>query len=673
MSDALALSVAEANKIRQSMGIAALPVPGAAPSGPAFKEAQKGDDSDEEPASTVETRQAAAYDNWQKLQDEAEAKKKREARLASIKKEREKAARSAKLEGKGLADDANDEDDVAWLKGAKKRQKKIAKAEQMQKDLEERERQAREALQYTESDLAGVKVGHELNAFDTGEDQILVLKDTAVDEDEEDELEAVSLKEKERLQERLDSKKRKRTYDPNDVDEGGQGSILAQYDEEIEGKKHKAFTLDGQGKTVEQARQEVFTDGKPKKVAISLDILKDENPVTDYMDISEIKIKKPKRKKTKATRRKHVAEDDDIFPPPNEEVDEEMEVDEPETVAPKPKKNLFDTSFIDDDDLQANLAAQRQKALKKRKKMRPEDIARQMREEASATPDVRDTTEPDEEPGLIIDETTEFVQNLDRFKSEEAEEERRRQRRQASHVSNSIASAGGAQAVDEEGDVDMGASYAEAAEAEERAEPREQEASAHISGTGLEEEETLDRGLGATLKLLRDRGVIQPAGGADMNAEYRQRQKFLAEKQRAEVYAEQFAKDQREKDRQSGKWNHMSTKEREEISRKANTTRDHVESKRLAEIFNKDYKPNFELNYVDEFGRTMNQKEAFKQLSHQFHGKGSGNTKTQKHLDKVAAEKKKMAESSLETNLAGMTHAQGQQSKKHKQAGVRLQ
>jgi U4/U6.U5 tri-snRNP-associated protein 1 len=665
MADANALAMEEMNRLRAELGVAPLPVPGQA--GPSFK-AAKGDDPDEEPASTIETREAAGFDNWKKLEEEAAAKKKREARAEAIRKERDKAQRFAKLEGKGLADTAADEDDLAWLKGSKKRQKKIAKAEKTQQEHEERERQAKAALQYTEADLAGVKVGHELDQFDDGEDQILVLKDTAVDADEDDELEAVSLKERERLQEKLDSKKRKRAYDPNDMDAAGESSILAQYDEEIDGKKRKAFTLNGQGNIAEQAQVDASGAPKMKKVAVSLDFLKEETAGNDYMDVSEVKIKKPKKKKSKSSRRKHVENEEDAFEMPEEPAaEEEMEIDEPEKIAPKPKKDLFDASFVDDDDLQANLAAQRQKALKKRKKMRPADLARQIREEVS-TPDIQDSIEEDEEPGLVIDETTEFVANLHQPNEEDEEPVRKRQK--SSQLSNGIASNGIASiGVDEEGDTDMVQSYAEVGEEREKA----RSVSVGITGTGLDEEKTIDQGLGATLALLKQRGVLSSAENGDQNARYRERQNFLNEKMRAEAAAERNAKQQRELERTSARWNNMTPREREEWARKNNTNRDQTESRKLADIFNKEYKPNVSLEYVDEFGRHMNQKEAFKKLSHQFHGKTSGNTKTKKHLDKIAQEKKKLAESSLETtHTGGLGSARGQQAKKTKQAGVRL-
>jgi len=675
------LSIDEANKIRLSMGLPALPggstsAAPAAPAGLDFKTAQDDEGSDAEPASTIDTREAAASANWRKLEDERLAKIRREERAAKIKKEREKASRFAKLEGKGLADEADVDDDMAWLKSSKKRQKKIAKEEQMRKELEERERQALEAMQYTDKDLAGVKVGHEVDQFDD-EDQILVLKDTAVDAEDEDELEAVALREKERLQDRLDSKKRKRAYDPNDMDEGGQKSILAQYDEEIEGKKGKAFTLDGKGRTVEDVQAEVAGAARPKKVAISLDILKEDAPANDYMDVSEVKMKKPKKKKSKKSKREHVADEEDWSMAPAEEAAaDSMDVDGGEAAAPQQKKKkVFDESFVDDDDLQANLAAQRQKALKKRKKMRPEDLARQLREEATTPqPDVLDSTE-DGEGGLVIDETTEFVQNLGAAGDDE--DEAHRKRRKSSHISEGTKSMGDIRVADEDGDVEMGQSYAEAAEAEEaRNRSVSRARSTEITETGLEAEKTIDQGMGATLALLKQRGLVKESDAGDKNALYRERQKFLADKIKAEAEAERQRKIARERERGSARWNNMTPREREEWARKNNTSADMVESRRLADLFNKEYTPNIELKYVDEHGRQMNQKEAFKQLSHQFHGKGSGNTKTKKYLDKVAAEKKKMAESSLEASRSGgggLGNAFDDQAKKKGTAGVRLQ
>ncbi|CAH8513394.1 unnamed protein product [Heterobilharzia americana] len=50
------------------------------------------------------------------------------------------------------------------------------------------------------------------------------------------------------------------------------------------------------------------------------------------------------------------------------------------------------------------------------------------------------------------------------------------------------------------------------------------------------------------------------------------------------------------------------------------------------------YKPDIKLEYVDELGRDLSAKEAFRQLSHKFHGKGSGKNKTQKRMKKIKEE-----------------------------------
>ncbi|EAW10490.1 U4/U6-U5 snRNP complex subunit SNU66 [Aspergillus clavatus NRRL 1] len=664
-----ALSIEQNNKIRVALGLKPLPVPGAdATSGPVFKETKDGSSSEneEDPGSTLESRQALASENWKKLQDEAEVKRRREAKNAAIKRARDLAQRDLKLEGSTLGESGDVEVDTkTWLLQAKKRQKKIEKerARKLAEELEERER----AAEYSTADLAGLKVGHEVGEFGEGEEHILTLKDTTIDENEEegDELENVNLREQEKVAEKLELKKRKPVYDPTAENTG----ILAQYDEEIDGKKRKRFTLDAQGSTAEEReakRQEV--SDKLKHNIVSLDLSAIEAPVSDYMDVSEIKIKKPKKKKAKATRQRAVLDEDEIFPAAESIPNGAMEVDtsngEP-VPAPRKWESNENVSFVDDDDLQASLTRQRRAAFKTRQKVRPEDIARQLREEGSQTPMEMDN-EDTEEPGLVIDETSEFVSNLQKPTLPE-----RRERRRTTTPAESVK-----QEPEEEGaDVDMERSYNDVEDEEELKEriKREESAPQQITGTGLEEESTLDQGLGATLNMLKQRGLVKPTDAVENNSLLRDRQRFLQEKTHMETEAEKRARQQRERDRASGKLDRMSAREREEYARWENKQRDQQDARHMAEVFNREYKPDVQLKYVDEFGRLMNQKEAFKHLSHQFHGKGSGKMKTEKRLKKIEEEKKREAMSALDSSQhTGMNSAMGATARKNRQAGVRL-
>ncbi|KAJ5317127.1 hypothetical protein N7508_001635 [Penicillium antarcticum] len=663
-----ALSIEQNNKIRVALGLKPLPVPGA---GPEFKEDDSSSGEEEEPASTVETRQAAGYDNWKKLQDDFEAKRKREEKNAAIKRARDIAQRNLKLEGSTLGEANGDElDTKAWLMQSKKRSKKIEKerARKLAEELEERERAA--AAEYTAADLAGIKVGHSAGDFDGGEDHILTLKDAAVDDDEEgDELQDVNLVEKEKTEEKLELKKKKPVYDPTAENQG----ILSQYDEEIDGKKRKRFTLDAQGSTEEEReakRQEV--SDRLKKNVISLEF-EPEVPSSDYMDISEVKIKKPKKKKAKATKQRAVMDYDDNVPSESAAQGPAMDIDSKGgiPVAGPRKTANQDVSFVDDDDLQASLALQRRAAFKKRKKISPEELARQLREDEEQTP-MEVENEDEEGPGLVIDETSEFVSNLQKPTLPERDER---------HASTPAAEKSAEPQPEPETDgveVDMDR-YAHIEDEEElaaqikrdeqtKAEPQQQ-----LTGTGLEEESTLDTGLAATLSMLKSRGLVKESNSSSQNALMRDRQRFLQEKNNRESEAERRARQQRERDRASGKLDRMSARERDEYAQLENKHRDQQEARHTAEAFNKEYKPDVQLRYVDEFGRNMNQKEAFKQLSHQFHGKGSGKMKTEKRLKKIDEEKKREAMSTLDSSQhTGMNNAVGTAARKNRQAGVRL-
>ncbi|OQD73171.1 hypothetical protein PENDEC_c016G05358 [Penicillium decumbens] len=667
-----ALSIEQNNKIRVALGLKPLPVPGAEPdaTGPDFKDDDSSASGEEEdPASTLESRQALGYENWKKLQDEADAKKRREEKNAAIKKARDIAQKNLQLQGTTLGEMGGAElDTKAWLMQSKKRSKKIEKerARKLAEELEERERAA--AVEYTAADLAGVKVGHAIADFEGGEDHILTLKDAKVDDEEEgDELEDVNLVDKERAEERNELKKRKPVYDPTAENQG----ILSHYDEEIEGKKRKRFTLDAKGSTEEEReakRQEVSE--RLKKGAISLDF-EPEVPASDYMDISEVKIKKPKKKKSKTTKQRTVMDDEDVFPT-TESNGTSMEIDSTNGApAPAPKKPIDqDVSFVDDDDLQASLALQRRAAFKKRKKMRPEDLARQLREEESQTPmEVETPEEGAEEPGLVIDETSEFVSTLQKPTLPEREE------RRTATPAEEAAAQPGPEAEPE--DVDMERTYNDIEDGEDLEEriKREESKQDHqeFTGTGLEEEATLDKGLGATLSMLKQRGIVKETDSTSHNALMRKRQEFLQEKLNREAEADRRARAQRERDRASGKLDRMSAREREEYARWENKQRDQQDARQMAEVFNRDYKPDVQLKYTDEYGRSMNQKEAFKHLSHQFHGKGSGKMKTEKRLKKIEEEKKRESMSALDSSQhTGMNNAMGATARKNRQAGVRL-
>jgi U4/U6.U5 tri-snRNP-associated protein 1 len=667
------------NRIRIALGLKPLPVPGAPTAvGPTFKDhsSSDGDSDGEGPASTLETREAAGYDNWKKVQEEAEAKKRRAAKAEAIKKARDAAQKYVKLEGKGLGDvDADvDKDTRSWLLGANKRQKRLEKerARRTEEELVERERLA--TVEYGAKDLAGVKVGHEIGDFEDEEgEQILTLKDTTIDENEEegDELENADIRERTQLNERLELKKRKPVYDPHAADENGERKVLAQYDEEIDGKKRKHFVFDGQGSTAEEReakRQEIGE--RLKNQPISLDFLKDE-PKSDYIEVSEVKMKKPKKSKKKATRQR-VVDEDDIFPQEtNGDISnhDSMEVDG-DTSTARTKTKTLEKDFVDDEDLQASLAAQRRVAFKKRRRQRPEDIARQIQEEGSATPremDIDGTENTEGEPGLVIDETSEFVANLQRPLAPAT--------KPTSTIQRSVENGNGAESEDSE-DIDMKETYNDIEDEEALLSRLKRERSTttpDLTTTGLEEEATMDRGIGAAFTLLKQRGLVKPPSTTDINALHRDRQLFLASKQRHETLAESRARLQREHDRTSGKLERMSAREREDHARWENKHRDTLDSRHLADIFNRDYKPDVQLNYVDEHGRAMNQKEAFKHLSHQFHGKGSGKLKTEKHLKKIEEERKREANVVLDAaSAAGVNNAMGAAAKRNKMAGVRL-
>ncbi|KAH8159113.1 hypothetical protein CIB48_g9138 [Xylaria polymorpha] len=648
-----AASIEETNRLRVSLGMKPLPVPGAR--GPQFKEKTPVPEG-EEPASTLETREAAAYDNYKKVQDTELAKKRREEKAAAIKKARDAAKRFEALQGKGLGEADDDELDAkAWLASQKKRQKKIDKSRKEDEAAAAAKAAAAAAAQYTSKDLAGVKVRHEVDAFEEGDEQILTLadRDVLADDDEGDELENIQLREREKLSEKLNLKKKKPVYDPHEINETGEQNVLSQYDEEIGGKKVKRFTLDGQGNSI----QPTVSLGQQKASQIqqiSLDFLDELQPASDYLDVSEVKVKKPKKKKSKSTRQRPIDEDD-IFP--TQPLEQSMDIDSGAGFVSR-KRKTEDSELLDDEDLQATLAAQRRDALKKRRKMRPEDLARQLRD--AAQNEEAENNAKAQDGGLVIDEISEFVSGLTKEDIEE------RKARRATSPQRQVVTA-----MEDESDEDQ--PMKDGDDIDETRTKRESSVPAEAAAIGVDEEKNIGTGIGAALQLLRERRLVNDAGSGELNESFRHQQAFLAEKRKRMDDLEQTTRNQRERDRQGGRLDRMSVQEREQYARQQNNMRDQQASRQLAELFNKDYKPSVDLKYVDEDGRLLGQKDAFKHLSHAFHGKGSGKGKTDKRLKKIEDEKRHEAQSVLDASQnVGISSAAAHQTRTRREAGVRL-
>ncbi|PPQ85384.1 hypothetical protein CVT25_006415 [Psilocybe cyanescens] len=638
MSMEESISLEETNKIRVSLGLKPLT-------------------EDKDP----EDKDTQAENNYAKLR-EKEAKerdaKKIQDKIAKVRNRREL---NTGLKGATLGDAAEDVDDtLQWIKRNKRKEKELAK--KRQQEFENRDKELQE--DYTERDLVGLKVSHDFDEMDEGEARILTLKDSRILDNEEDELQNVEMAEEERLKERLELKVKKRDYtgyDDDEFAEGHQGlmkrSILAKYDEDIEGSRNTEFRL-GSSTISNKASQEekkLQTATSLNKTLLNIDYAKNIS-TADYVQEGEVGFKKPKTKKKRPSRR---------VPADNELSKDPMDVDEPIV----PMVRNLDANFVDDDELQAALARSRKAKLHKTKKISPEDLAKKIAEERAKEEEEENqlmikNEDPDhEEGGLTFDETSEFVQAVGnnpivKPKAEpkevtipQAAPESSRMKsepRDVSMTDGDVAleelEAGEVRVKDEE-DEDYDMNMLDAIEnAIKQTEAEEQAAVEHGANepeVGTSGEQSFSTGMAATLTILRQQGILaQPsADQVDREKTQRQRDLWLADQRRRVA--------QRDLERLQSRGANKDQAQREYENR----LREQQEARENMEAF-KNYKPDVNIVYYDDFGRALTAKEAWKALSHKFHGKGSGKMKTEKRLKKIAEEKKKEAMASGDTPLS---------------------
>ncbi|KAI0322600.1 SART-1-domain-containing protein [Amylostereum chailletii] len=635
MSMEESISLEETNKIRVSLGLKPLT-------------------DDSAPADDKEKQAEKNYADEREREAKAKESKKIQDRIAKVRNKREL---NASLKGATLGDNDPDADDtLKWIKKTKKREKLLAKKRQEELESMDKVFQGEE---YTEKDLEGLKVSHDFDAMEDGEARILTLKDSRILDNEEDELQNVEMAEAERTKERNDLKIKKHDYtgydDEEFVDgrEGMKRALLSKYDEFLEGPKETGFRLGGAlpvvKKPVQEEKEQVAA--AVNKSLLSIDYSKNLD-TSDYLQKGDVGFKKSKTKKKRPSRR--VAEDSDITALAGAD---HMNVDEQPIV---PRTRNLEANFVDDDELQAALARSRRTKFKT-KKLSPEEIVQKIAEERlrSEQPNsveviqVEDDDDGQEPTGLVFDDTSEFVRAI-AYNPVVVKKEVPETPSLPEPTSRPVPPKDEDEPMEVVEDLEAGELDVKEEEEDEeeilnaienaiRAQEAEEKLAVGKGNTEVEtsSEQTFSSGMASTLNILRQQGILATPSADQVERESVQLQRdlWLAEQRRRVA--------EREMERLKARGSNKDQAQREYENR----MREQQEARANLEAF-KNYKPDVNIVYYDEHGRSLTPKEAWKALSHKFHGKGSGKMKTEKKLKKIAEEKKKEAMASGDTPLS---------------------
>lgn len=502
---------------------------------------------------------------------------------------------------------------------------------------------------YFSQDLSGLKVEHSQEHFMEGNSTILTLKDGSVLDEEEDALINVNIVDKEKGEKNIELSKRKpdyRPYDEPETDEFGMikpRGLLQKYDEEIEGEKKKSFVL-GSGGTYDTTKEDEVKkiQAKLKAQMVSLEIAKPQLAVEYYTQEEMVKFKKPKKKRKIKKRETLKADDLEELPGQTdlssdrgsrsvksilknaprrherEKADDDDDMMELDPLVPDEEEQVVDDGdhsvIVEEDEaqLELQLALERSRRLKKKK-------------EATGVERVLETLatvvkqESDDENGkkdsIILNSTSEFCRTLGEIPTFSAPEEQMEEIEDDNEWRMDVER-------DDEVEPHGGWEWVKTQE-EKRKKEREEETESSI----LEAEPLVGKGVAAALFLAGKKGLLEQTSKTKIEG------KVLPVLPSVGVVDEEKM---REEERERG------VRSSRDFDRERDRDRDRDRyggsSKNKQE-----YKPDVKLEYYDDNGRSLTPKEAFRYLSHKFHGKASGKMKSEKRnkkrQDEVALQK----------------------------------
>ncbi|XP_039283862.1 U4/U6.U5 tri-snRNP-associated protein 1-like isoform X2 [Nilaparvata lugens] len=633
------LSIAETNKLRAKLGLKPLAVGPAQPVAPANRK----------PASQL----MSGTDMGEFVHrpaDNIAAKLKAEKLKAKLTEKKERRAIENKLSKvKKLADDSDDDDTSAWILKSRKIEEERKKAEKKAKELDdmdavfgigelvEDEIRNEKKIAYTNKDLRGLKVEHDIERFTEGREVVLTLKDRGVLDEDGDTLVNVNMLDDEHYRKNIENRK-KNPFDYNALDDAEEdmdveGSrVLTKYDEEIDGAKKQSFTLG-----VDEVRRKKFIKQKLEmgKKLVSLDMPAPQLASEYYTDEELIKFKKPKKKVRKLREKKKILKADDLLPveeegrpPVKSDPDEwdvlprspiKVEPDDMDIDDPYPEEDLSSVK-IEADDSELEIALRKARKLKQKEALDMKSSVEKIVE--------RVKTESGDDSGIggaiVLNSTAEFCRTLGDIptyglagnRDEEAEEILDFDKELLDSKSK----------FDEQKNSDRGGwNDVEMDDGTPKTTPYE----API----LDAEPDLGKGVAGALRLAVSKGYLE---------------KETTNRPSASRFAHLQAQNYSIEDK-----THVEDDKFGRRERYCGPTSDFKEKD--------NYKPNVKLDYIDDDGHLLCAKEAFRYLSHKFHGKGPGKNKVEKRMKKNEQEVLMKQMSSTDTPLGTLNMLQQKQ------------
>ncbi|KHJ94488.1 SART-1 family protein [Oesophagostomum dentatum] len=568
------------------------------------------------------------------------------------------------LTEKGLAESDSEEDAADWVAKMRKQEEEKKRAEERAKLLDEMDEEFgvnsiiadEKAKQRSNKDsgTGGLVIGHSKEVFAGASDHILVLEDKGVLDEGEEVLIDPNLVENERYARNVELKKRKELQKGfDDVDEFGNVStyihshrplpksygVLTKYDEELDGVQREKFRLNERGE-YDLEKDEMEQRMKKQlemagKMIVSLEMPKYQVGSEFYTKTEEDGESESQTGRWKRATKNAV--NIDLLKGLVDERDEsEGESSDEEEFA-----GVSDLAgVVIDDDAEAELHTVLDKARRLKQvavKKEDGDVAQKVHEMISSH-EIKmevdeengvEETHPMRDGAVTLDATMEYCRNIGeiptyglagnrtdaidvsemkeevdesgsavkRWKQAQAERERRRK-----HQKEKIRRINGLTNLAVV--LSLTAKYSDE-DSEDESEKKEYE-------NVLGKEADVTKGVGAMLKLAAQKGYLN-----DNEVKKKTTQNLDHLRNQSKTQIEQSKYD-------------IEDKYAKKLDRLGTTGRGPI----LPFTEKKDYHPEVNIQYVDDKGRVMDQKDAYRELSYKFHGRNPGKKQTEKRISR---------------------------------------